>query len=43
MDDKESEDVYDHYCVDCKSIVKPQDKVCANCGADISEFIEENE
>jgi RNA polymerase subunit RPABC4/transcription elongation factor Spt4 len=43
MDDKESEGVYDYYCVDCKSIVNPRDKVCANCGADISEFIEENE
>jgi hypothetical protein len=36
----ESEDSYEHYCIDCTAVVRPQDKVCGNCGADISQFIE---
>ena len=37
------ESEYDYYCVDCRALVSPKDKVCANCGADISEIIEEDE
>lgn len=43
MSERESDSAYDYYCVDCKSIVNPKDKICASCGADISEFIEEEE
>ncbi len=44
MNERESDDItYDYYCVDCKALVNPQDKICATCGADISEFIEESE
>lgn len=44
MSERESDDgVYEYFCVDCKAVVNPQDKVCANCGADISEFIEPEE
>ena len=43
MNEQESESEYDYYCVDCKAAVSPQDRVCASCGADISEFIEEDE
>ena len=37
------ESEYDYYCVDCQALVSPKDKVCANCGADISEIIKEDE
>ena len=41
MSETESDEgAYEYFCVDCKELVNPQDKVCANCGADISEFIE---
>jgi len=35
------DDSYEYYCVDCGATVNHQDKTCANCGADITEFVEE--
>ena len=44
MSERESdESAYEYFCVDCKAMVNPADKTCTNCGADISEFIEEDE
>jgi hypothetical protein len=44
MSRRESDDdSFEHYCVDCKAIVNPYDKICANCGADISKFIEDED
>jgi RNA polymerase subunit RPABC4/transcription elongation factor Spt4 len=43
MNEEESVSEYDYYCVDCEGAVKPEDKVCPHCGADISEFVEEDE
>lgn len=35
----DNEDVY--YCTDCGGRLTPEDKVCPHCGADTSEFIDE--
>ena len=43
MSEESNDSAYEYFCVDCKAVVNPQDKVCANCGADISEFIEPDE
>lgn len=44
MNERESDaSAYDYYCMDCQGIVKPEDKICAHCGADVSEFIETEE
>jgi hypothetical protein len=32
-----------YYCTECKRIVKPEDKVCPYCGADLSETVEVEE
>lgn len=37
------DDDYEHYCTDCRGIINPNDKVCRHCGADTSEFIEEED
>jgi hypothetical protein len=40
MKGDESEDPYEHFCLDCGAVIDPQAKNCATCGADITEFIE---
>jgi len=40
---EESEDSYEHYCVDCTAVVNSKDKVCGTCGADVSQFIKNDE
>lgn len=43
MDEKVSDSDYDYFCVDCRGMVDPKDTVCTHCGADISEFVDEDE
>jgi hypothetical protein len=35
-------DEFRYYCIDCQGTIRPTDKICPHCGADTSEFIEED-
>jgi hypothetical protein len=37
------DDDYENYCTDCRGVINPNDKICPHCGADTSEFIEEED
>jgi hypothetical protein len=43
MKETDSSDLYQYYCTECRGFIVHEDKICPHCGADTSQFIDEEE